>query len=98
MTAVAILARRPEDGAEEVIGQVSVPSGGGAAVAVGVDAESQAYLDSLLARGVQAADGRMLHLEDGEAFVRALPQAIRGSRLWATRIPRSSRAPSSGSS
>lgn len=87
MTAVEIRSRRPEDGAEEVIGQVSVPSGGGAAIVVGVDAESQAYLDSLLARGVQAADGRMLHLQDGAPFVRALPQAMRGSRLWATRIP-----------
>lgn len=88
MTIVEIRSRRSEDGAIELIGSVSVPQTGGPAVAVGADAEAQSYLDRLLLGGVAGPDGRILVAADGEQFVAALPGAIRGSRLWAARVPR----------
>ena len=88
MTVVEIRSRRPEDGSIELIGSVSVPEAGGPAVAVGVDTKAQAYLEHLLVAGVPGADGQMLSGADGERFVAALPDALRGSRLWAIRVPR----------
>ena len=78
-----ILERRPEDGEIEPLARVSVPVPGGPAVAIAAESRYQGYVDSLLAPGVTGPGGQRLHLADGEAFVAALPAAMRGSRLWA---------------
>lgn len=83
MTVVEIRERRPEDGAIEPLGRVFVPKPGGPAVAAPVDPRFEVYLASLVAPGIIGPGGRRLFLADGEAFVAALPEAMRGSRLWA---------------
>ena len=85
MAVVEFRSRRPEDGAIEVIGRVSA-EGREPAVAVGVDAAGQAYLDRILEREIDGPDGRTLTAADGKAFVAALPDEYRGSSLWAARV------------
>jgi hypothetical protein len=80
---VAILERRPEDGAVEPLARVFVPTAGGPAIAVAADEHYATYVEGLLASGVIGPAGRRLFLSDGEAFLEALPDAMRGSRLWA---------------
>jgi len=80
---VAILERRPEDGAVEPLARVFVPEPGGPAIAVASHPQFDAYVASLVSGGVVGPDGHRLFLADGEAFVAALPDAMRGSRLWA---------------
>ncbi len=84
---VVILERRPEDGAIELLARVFVPEPGAAAIAVAADPQFVAYVASLVAPGVTGPGGRRLFLGDGEAFVAALPDAMRGSRLWAEPVP-----------
>jgi hypothetical protein len=83
VSAVDLLERRPEDGAIEPLARVSVPVPGGPAVAVAADPRYQAYVATLIENGIAGPGGRRLFLADGEAFLEALPGAMRGSRLWA---------------
>jgi len=80
---VAELRRRlPDTGEVETIARV-----------VAVDEESPATIaaaperieavEELLAIGAPGAGGRTYYLADGAEFVRRLPSAFRGQRLWA---------------
>jgi hypothetical protein len=84
---VVIYRRRPADGAIEVVGRIAVLEPGQPAVVLPSDDRAARSLESLVAGGVPGHDGRRLYLSDGPAFLVALPDAIRGSRLWAEREP-----------
>ena len=86
---VAICRRRPKDGEIEVLGRVVVLAQGTPAVIMGRDERAASSLETLLSPGITGPDGRRLFLADGSAFLAALPDALRGSRLWAEREPES---------
>ena len=83
MPSAVILERRPEDGGIDVLARVAAAGPGMGAVALATDARYQGYVDTLLGNGITGPDGTRLFLRDGDAFVNALPDAMRGSRLWA---------------
>jgi len=78
--------RRVEDGSVESLAKVWADGPG----RVHVDVYEPAHrpgIESTLADGIVARDGRRLTIEDGEAFVEAMPDHYRGSRFWAVRLP-----------
>ncbi len=86
MTVVEIR-RRAADGEIEVIARVSVPVAGGAAVIEPLGAGDLDSVMSMLSHvGVVDRRGAELQLSDGELYLHALPQSLRGSRLWAEEV------------
>jgi len=75
--------RRPEDAASEVIARIVARTLGRPAVIEPLAGFTEEGIRAILAGGAIGADGRTLHLEDGAAFVEALPGTLRGTRLWA---------------
>ena len=87
MTVVEIC-RRAADGEIEVIARVSVPVAG----CVGIEPLGAGDLDLVMSMlqhvGVVDRRGAELQLSDGERYLHALPQSLRGSRLWAEVVRR----------
>jgi hypothetical protein len=88
VTIVELYRRRPEHGEVELLGRVYAPDPDGPAVILLADPEHGSLVEALLAEGVIGPAERILHMADGEAFVRALPDGLRGSRFWAERVDR----------
>ena len=83
MKVAEVLRRHPESGEVEVVGRVVAGVPGQRAVIEAGDPAFKEMIELLLEPGISGRGGRTLHLEDGEAFVAALPEELRGSRLWA---------------
>lgn len=86
MRAAELRRRRAQDGSVEPLARVWADGPG----RVHVDVYEPAYrsgIESTLADGIIASDGRRLTVEDGEAFVLAMPDHYRGSRFWAVKLP-----------
>jgi hypothetical protein len=83
MKVAEVLRRHPESGEVEVIGRVVAGDTGRPAVIEAGDPAFREMIELLLEAGISGPDGRTLRLDDGEAFVAALPEELRGSRLWA---------------
>jgi len=83
MKAAEIRRRRPEDAQVERLARVYVSEPGGPARVHVLVPELTEGIESMLGDGVTDDQGRFLTLEDGEAFVEALPTFYRGSRFWA---------------
>jgi hypothetical protein len=84
---VVDLKRRLADTAEvESLARISVPVPGGPAVVEAINAADLPAVEILLGDGVPDERGQTLRPEDGEAYVLALLEAFRGSRLWAERV------------
>lgn len=82
---VAELRRRlPDTGEVETIARIVAPDDGPAMIQA--DPERVAAVEELLAIGAPGGGGRTYYLEDGAEFVRRLPSAFRGQRLWAELI------------
>jgi hypothetical protein len=79
---VEVLRRHPESGEVEVVARV-VADPGQPAVIEAADPAFREMVELLLEPGISGPGGRTLRLEDGESFVAALPEELRGSRLWA---------------
>ncbi len=87
MTIVELRRRRPEDASVETLARIYAPDPDGPAVIEPVDPADREWVEFILSSaGVTGSRGRSLSLADGEAYVRALPQSFRGSRLWAEEI------------
>jgi len=87
MTVVEICRRHPVSADVEVLARVWVPVEGGPASFEAVPPARPEGIAELLDTGVPGPDGTVLRLADGAAFVAALPQGLRGSRLWAEARP-----------
>ena len=87
MIVVELRRRVADTAAVEAIARVFVPVPGGPAVIEPVDPSELPVLDVILGDGVPDERGATLWPQDGEAYVLALPGALRGSRLWAERVP-----------
>jgi hypothetical protein len=81
-----LFVRRASDGEPELVARIRTPESGGAAVVEAVPPGTRAGVETLLSIGVPGPGGRTLHLRDGEAFVRALPQGFRGSHVFAVLV------------
>ena len=87
MSVVEIRRRRPEDGEIERLALVFVRVEGGPAEVEVLVPEFREGLEAMLADGItDDVAARFLRLEDGQAFIDALPRFYRGSRFWAQRI------------
>ena len=87
MKVVEIRRRRPEDAEIERLARVFVRSPGGPAEVEILIPEFREGLESMLADGItDDVAARFLQLEDGEAFLDALPRFYRGSRFWAQKV------------
>ncbi len=87
MNAAEIRRRRPEDAEVERIARVYVSESGGPAHIEVLIPEFAEGIESMLGDGVTDDNGRFLTLQDGEAFIKALPTFYRGSRFWAQSVP-----------
>lgn len=84
---VVEIRRRGTDGETEVLARVSVPVMGGAAVIEPVGAADLDSITSMLSHvGVVDRRGSELQLSDGAAYLHALTQSLRGSRLFAAEV------------
>ena len=87
MRVVEIRRRRPEDAEIERLARVFVRAPGGPAEVEVLVPEFREGLESMLADGItDDVAARFLQLEDGEAFLDALPKFYRGSRFWAQKV------------
>jgi hypothetical protein len=75
--------RRDSDGRPELVARIRAPDDGGPAVVEAIPPGTRSGVEALLSIGTPGPGGTTLHLRDGEAFVRALPQGFRGSRVYA---------------
>jgi hypothetical protein len=82
MSTVEICRRRPEDGEIERLARVHAEEGEAAQLDVLIP-EFAEGIQMLMANGVVDGEGRTLTLEDGQAYVAALPDFYRSSRFWA---------------
>ena len=83
---VAELRRRlPDTGEVETIARIVALDDEGPAM-IEAAPERVASVEELLAIGAPGGGGRTYYLEDGAEFVRRLPSAFRGQRLWAELI------------
>ena len=87
MTTVALMRRRPDTAETETIARFSVADPGGPAVMEPVPPHDRAGIDAILSGGVADARGALVDPADGEAYLAALLETFRGSRLWAERVP-----------
>lgn len=86
MSTVEIRRRRPEDGEIERLARVYANEGQAAKFDFLIPEYAEG-LQLLMANGVVDGEGRTLTLEDGEAYVAALPDFYRNSRFWAEVVP-----------
>lgn len=91
MRVVEIRRRRPEDASVESLARVFVREPGGRAEVEILVPELREGLESMLADGVtDDVAARFVRLEDGEAFLDALPRFYRSSRFWARELDETS--------
>lgn len=83
MTIVELYRRNQLTAEAELVARVYAPDPDGPAVIMPADPDDLPAIDAQLADGVAGPDGGRLYLEDGEAYVEALPEAYHGSRFWA---------------
>ena len=83
MNAVEIFVRDPVTAAAERIARLEVAAGGGTARITELRPDWAEAIDRMFAEGIPADAGGRLYLDDGEAFLAALPSVYRGSRFWA---------------
>lgn len=74
--------RKPDTGEVETVARIIAPDGGGPAI-MEVDDRHRLAVEETLAIGAPGPGDHVYYLDDGEAFVRLLPSAFRGHRLWA---------------
>jgi hypothetical protein len=86
VTAVELRRRRPDTAEVETLARFSVPERGGPAVMEPVPPGDQAGIEAILENGVLDGLGRRVDPADGDAYLRALLETFRGSRLWAERV------------
>jgi hypothetical protein len=80
---VEIKRRNPQTAEVETLARVWVAEPGGPATFEAADPAHAEGIAALLDTGVPGPGGTVLRPADGAAFVAALPQGLRGSRLWA---------------
>ena len=86
MRAVELRNRLPS-GDVETLARIYVSEPGGPARIEPTSAANLPMIESILDRGgVVDRLGRPLRPADGAAYLRALPQSFRGSRLWAEEV------------
>lgn len=87
MRVVEIRRRRPADAEIERLARVVVRTPGAPAEVEVLIPELREGLEAMLADGVtDDVEARFVRLEDGEAFLDALPRFYRGSRFWAQNV------------
>ena len=85
MIAAELRRRKPETGEIETVARIVAPDEGGPA-RLEVQDEHRHAVEEILAIGAPGPRDVTYYLADGEPFVRALPGAFRGHRLWAELI------------
>jgi hypothetical protein len=79
--------QREADGEVVTLARVYTRESDGAAMIEPTDKANLTMIESILARaGIVDRIGRPIPRSDGEAYLRALPQSLRGSRLWAEEV------------
>jgi hypothetical protein len=86
MSAVELRRRRPDTAETETIARFTVPDPGGPAVMAPSQPDDRAGIEAILAQGVADARGALVSPDDGEAYLAALVETFRGSRLWAEHV------------
>jgi hypothetical protein len=82
MIVAELLRRLPDSGDIEVLARILAPDPYGPAV-IEADPSVIPLVEEILSIGAPGPRDHIYYLEDGEAFVRLLPSAFRGERLWA---------------
>ena len=85
MIVAELLRRLPETGEVVVLARILAPDPDGPAI-IEADPARMPLVRELLAEGAPGPGDQIYYLEDGEAFVRLLPSAFRGERLWAALV------------
>ena len=86
MRLVEIRRRRPQDGDIERLARVYVRGPGQPAELDVLATDYREGIEQLIAEGVAAPRGGLVHLADGEAFLDALPVFFHSSRFWAEEL------------
>lgn len=82
---VALRRRHPDTGEPETLATFTIGSDGRVRLEP-ADAGNRAGIDTILGDGVPDERGSLVTPDDGEAYLRALLAAYRGSRLWAEQV------------
>ena len=82
---VALRRRNPDTGEPETLATFSIGSDGRARLEP-ADPGDRAGIDAILGDGVPDERGSLVTPVEGEAYLRALLSAYRGSRLWAEQV------------
>ena len=83
MTAAILYRRRPDDAQREAVARVSADGRSARVLVEPLGGRGAEAILELLGEGIPGPDDEVLTLDDGDAFVEALPEAFRGTRLWA---------------
>jgi hypothetical protein len=83
---VELRRRRPDTAETETIARFTVTEPGGPAVMEPASPEDRLGVEAIVGEAVADARGRLVDPGDGEAYLRALLETFRGSRLWAERV------------